>query len=82
MVDTSRMTYIVQRKDRFYVVAYDGLNPLTGKERRRRHPVSIEAPSGPLDHRLSVRVEDHLYVIPAIGHVPLRRLRADHVDDL
>lgn len=33
------MTYIVQRKDRFYVVAYDGLDPLTGKERRRWHPV-------------------------------------------
>lgn len=34
-----RMTYIVQRKDRFYIVAYDGLDPLTGKERRRWHPV-------------------------------------------
>jgi integrase len=32
-------TYIVQRKDRFYVVAYDGLDPLTGRERRRWHPV-------------------------------------------
>jgi hypothetical protein len=32
------MTYIVQRNDRFYVVAYDGLDPLTGKERRRWHP--------------------------------------------
>ncbi|HNQ07980.1 MAG TPA: hypothetical protein PKH97_12450, partial [Tetrasphaera sp.] len=29
---------IVQRQDRFYVVAYDGLDPLTGKERRRWHP--------------------------------------------
>lgn len=36
------MTYIVQRQDRFYVVDYDGLDPLTGKERRgpvRRHSV-------------------------------------------
>jgi Group II intron, maturase-specific domain len=33
------MTYIVQRKDCLYVVAYDGLDPLTGKERRRWHPV-------------------------------------------
>ena len=32
------MSYIVQRQDRFYVVAYDGLDPLTGKERRRWHP--------------------------------------------
>ena len=33
------MSYIVQRKDRFYVVAYDGLDPLSGNERRRWHPV-------------------------------------------
>lgn len=29
------MTDIVQRQDRFSVVAYDGLDPLTGNERRR-----------------------------------------------
>lgn len=33
------MTYIVQRKSRFYVVAYDGLDPLTGRERRRWIPI-------------------------------------------
>ena len=32
------MTYIVQRKSRFYVVAYDGIDTLTGRERRRWHP--------------------------------------------
>ena len=32
------MTYIVQRKDRFYAVAYDGIDPITGRERRRWHP--------------------------------------------
>jgi len=32
------MADIVQRRDRFYVVAYDGLDPLTGRERRRWHP--------------------------------------------
>lgn len=32
------MAYIVQRKDRFYVVAYDGTDPITGRERRRWHP--------------------------------------------
>ena len=36
------MTYIVQRKERFYVVAYDGLDPLTGKERRRWHPAGSD----------------------------------------
>lgn len=32
------MAYITQRINRFYVVAYDGLDPVTGKERRRWHP--------------------------------------------
>ena len=32
------MNYIIQRQNRFYVIAYDGLDPLTGKERRRWHP--------------------------------------------
>src|SRR3954452_10346842 len=31
------MTYIVQRQERFYVVAYHRLDPLTGRERRRWH---------------------------------------------
>jgi hypothetical protein len=30
------MSYIIQRQNRFYVVAY-GVDPLTGKERRRWH---------------------------------------------
>ena len=116
------MTYIVQRKDRFYVVAYDGLDPLTGKERRRWHPVGnnrIEAEAvaaqldathagsppprgGPIEFgafltetwlpqkRRRVRATTaYRYawfiqhsVNPAIGHVPLRRLRADHLDTL
>ena len=29
------MAYIVQRKDRFYVVDYDGIDPITGRERPR-----------------------------------------------
>lgn len=36
--DRVDMAYIVQRKDRFDVVAYDGTDPTTGRERRRRHP--------------------------------------------
>lgn len=32
------MAYIVQRKDRFYVVDYDGVDADTGRERRRWHP--------------------------------------------
>ena len=116
------MTYIVQRKDRFYVVAYDGLDPLTGKERRRWHPVGHDrgdaelaaaridrdnagaapARGGPVDlgqfltdtwlplKRRQVRATTAYryswfvdrYINPAIGEVPLRRLRADHLDGL
>jgi hypothetical protein len=32
------MAYIVQRNDRFYVVAYDGTDTVTGRERRRWQP--------------------------------------------
>ena len=48
------MSYIIQRQTRFYVVAYDGLDPLTGKDRRRWHPAGhdrgdAEAMAGRLD---------------------------------
>ncbi len=116
------MTYIVQRKDRFYVVAYDGLDPLTGKERRRWHPVGHDrhdaelvaarldtehagtapARGGPVHYgefltatwlplkRRHLRATTAYryswfvdrYINPAIGDVPLRRLRADHLDGL
>jgi hypothetical protein len=46
------MTYIVQRKDRFYVVAYDGLDPLTGRERRCWHPVADQRDAEKLAVRL------------------------------
>lgn len=114
------MAYIVQRKDRFYVVAYDGLDPLTGKERRRWHPAGHDrsdadalaarldvetvgaAPKigGPMtlseflhdtwlpQKRRQVRATTAYryswfvdrYIDPAIGQVPLRRLRVDHLD--
>ena len=36
------MSYIVQRNHRFYVVAYDGHDPITGRERRRCHPAGTD----------------------------------------
>ena len=118
----SAMSYIVQRKDRFYVVAYDGLDPLSGKERRRWHPVGHdrdeaeavrrrldleprdEQPTsgGPITvstflhetwmprKRRQVRATTAYryawfithYITPAIGDIPLRRLRVDHLEDL
>ncbi len=112
------MSYIVQRQDRFYVVAYDGLDPLTGRERRRWHPVGHDraeaeqldrerdatpaAPTGPVTFgeyltntwiphkRRQVRATTAYryawfvdrYINPAVGDIPLRRLRADHLDTL
>jgi len=35
--DEHRMAYIIERKSQFYVVAYDGVDPRTNKERRRWH---------------------------------------------
>ena len=116
------MTYIVQRQDRFYVVAYDGVDALTGKERRRWHPVGHDreeaeavrrrldleprdrrpAIGGPITlatflnetwlprKRRQVRATTayryawfvERYINPAIGAVPLRRLRVDHLESL
>ena len=115
------MTYIVERNTRFYVVAYDGLDPLTGRERRRWIPIGhdrgeAEAVVARLDsehnagppRRGSVSVGEFLtrtwmpnkrrhvrattacryawfidrYINPAIGNIPLRRLRSDHLDGL
>jgi hypothetical protein len=35
--DRNRMAYIVERKDRFYVVTYDGIDPITRRQRKRWH---------------------------------------------
>ena len=71
------MSYIVQRKDRFYVVAYDGLDPLTGKERRRWHPGGhdrdeAEAFAARLETRTTLRSAPR----PAADH----RRRVSHRD--
>lgn len=115
------MSYIVERNSRFYVVAYDGLDPLTGRERRRWIPIGhdraeAEAVAARLDNerpdpaacRGAVTFGEFLtrtwmphkrrhvrattayryawfidrYIQPAIGDIPLRRLRADHLDGL
>jgi integrase len=35
--DPFHMAYIIERKDRFYVVAYDGIDPITRRQRKRWH---------------------------------------------
>src|SRR3546814_2827585 len=34
--------YIAQRRNRFYVVIYEGRDPVTGKEQRRWHPAGTD----------------------------------------
>ena len=49
------MAYIIQRNNHFYVVEYDGIDPRTGRERRRWHPAGrsrddAEAIAARLEH--------------------------------
>lgn len=37
------MGYVVNRQDRWYAVSYEGMDPLTGRDRRRWHPAVDEA---------------------------------------
>jgi integrase len=122
VVNAVGMTYLVKRKKRFYVVAYDGLDPLTGRERRRWHPTGADRaeaeavaarlhnePVAPRPSRgCPITLGDFMvktwlpqkrrqvlattayryawlaqnYIVPAIGAIPVARLRADHLDDL
>ncbi|MGE0306173.1 MAG: tyrosine-type recombinase/integrase [Acidimicrobiia bacterium] len=50
------MAYIIERNDHFYVVAYDGSDPRTGKERRRWHPAGrCRADAEAIAERLSAQ---------------------------
>jgi len=118
------MGYVVERDGRFYAVLYDGLDPITGRERRRWHAAGssradAEGIAAVIERerrvaeeagarvagvtvarflaadwlpgkRMTVRATTYRryewmvehYLIPAIGTVPLRRLRADHLEGL
>jgi integrase len=57
------MAHIIERNSRFYVVAYDGIDPLTGRERRRWHPAGrsradAEAIAATLDTQHTVEVAE------------------------
>jgi hypothetical protein len=86
--NAGHMAYIVTKQNRFYVVTYDGINPTTGKEQRRWHLVgesrddaeAIAANRPSTAHRYRWMI-DH-YIVPAIGHLPLRALRAEHPERL
>jgi integrase len=66
------MAYIVQRQNRFYVVAYDGIDPATGRERRRWHPAGhSRADADAVKARLDAA--EHAEHIIAIEQVTLGR---------
>ena len=114
--------YVAQRRNRFYAVIYEGIDPITGRERRRWHPAGTDkeqaeklattlaaAESQRVDGRragptfgvyltskwlpkkqLTLRPSTwdgyrrliELHVLPHLGRVPLRHLRAEHLDRL
>ena len=113
--------YVAQRRSRFYAVIYEGIDPMTGRERRRWHPAGTDRASavdfarelaaahsrhdgrrvGPTlgvylttrwlpAKQLTLRPSTwdgyrrliELHVIPHLGRVPLRHLRAEHLDRL
>ncbi len=114
--------YVAQRRNRFYAVIYEGIDPITGRERRRWHPAGTDreqakelatalaaAQSQRIDGRrvgptfgayltmkwlpakqLTLRPSTwdgyrrliELHVLPHLGCVPLRHLRAEHLDRL
>ena len=113
--------YVARKGDRWYAVIYEGIDPVTGRERRSWHPAGTDRSdaeriadrlaaecNGRNDATRSLsfgafltarwlpgkrivlaastydgyrrKVEHHL--LPALGPVPLRRLRPDHLEAL
>ena len=79
------MTYIIQRQNRFYVVAYEGTDPATGRERRRWHPAghsradaeAIAARLADVDRAEHVAVTEQLTLGRYLAErwMPRRRMR-------
>jgi integrase len=112
--------HVRQRGGRFYAVIYEGLDPITGRERRRWHPAgtdrddaeqlavqlahnagNVARATGPTVgtyltrdwlplKQLSLRPSTwhgyrrniELHVLDRIGRIPLRHLRAEHLERL
>ena len=113
--------YVAKRRDRFYAVIYEGIDPITGRERRSWHPAGTDRDraidlasqlaaeqgenlgrrAGPTlgayltrrwlpTKKLTLRpstwdsyrrnIEHH--VLPELGRIPLRHVRAEHLERL
>ena len=113
--------YVARKGDRWYAVVYEGLDPITGKEKRSWHPAGTTREEA---ERLAARLAAELngrddkvrsltfgayltgqwlpgkkinlaqstwdgyrrkierHILPAIGHLRIRRLRAHHLEKL
>jgi len=113
--------YVASKGDRWYAVIYEGLDPVTGKERRRWYPAGATREEAErLAARLAAEVNGRndgvrwltfgaylttrwlpgkkinlahstwdgyrrkidRHILPVIGKVPIRRLRAHHLEAL
>lgn len=113
--------YAVRKGDRWYAVIYEGIDPVTGRERRRWHPAGssredAERLASSLAAKLNGRNDNsrsltvgvyltarwlpgkklelahstwdgyrrkiELHILPALGKVPIRRLRPHHLERL
>lgn len=113
--------YVVRKGDRWYAVVYEGLDPVTGKEKRRWYPAGTDREkaeqlaarlatelNGRNDDVRSLTLGAYLterwlpgkkvnlaqstwdgyrrkidrHILPAVGHLRLRRLRAHHLERL
>ena len=113
--------YVARKGDRWYAVVYEGLDPVTGKEKRSWHPAgTTKEEAERLAARLAAEVNGRndavrsltfgayltgqwlpgkkitlaestwdgyrrkidRHIIPAIGHLRIRRLRAHHLETL
>lgn len=113
--------YVAQKGDRWYAVVYEGLDPVTGKERRSWQPAGTSREEG---EQMAARLAAELngrndevrsltfsayltgqwlpgkkinlaqstwdgyrrkinrHILPAVGHLRIRRLRAHHLEAL
>ena len=113
--------YVARKGDRWYAVIYEGLDPVTSKERRRWHPAGTSREEAEqVAERLAAEMNGHnddvrsltfgayltnrwlsgkritlaqstwdgyrrkvdRHILPAIGHLRIRRLRAHHLERL
>ncbi len=112
--------YVAKRRNRFYAVIYEGIDPITGREHRRWHPAGTDrtqaeqlaarlaADRGECGRRAGTTLGTYLtrqwlptksltlrpstwhtyrrlielHVLPRLGRMPLRHLRAEHLERL